>query len=139
MYYDLSEFHTHQTVIEHEVLYDKFNTQEGLKVTLNFKEYPQFEGFDPMNAESINDSTVLHKTFLKLSGGENNKLFITNKNVATIIEDQIWFVKEVILFQEEENMLIEDNRITIKTGNENISWSGNLEAKTGDEIFFNCE
>lgn len=139
MYFDLSKFHTHQVVLEHKVSFDKFNAQEGVKVTLEFNSTPQFEGFDPMNAESINDSTVLHKTFLKLAKGESNKLFITNKNVVTISHGQVWFVKKVVLFVPEENIILENNRITVDTEREKISWSGNLELKSKKKIIFNCE
>ncbi|MDD2552059.1 MAG: hypothetical protein PHQ56_05520 [Dysgonamonadaceae bacterium] len=139
MYFDLSKFHTHQVVLEHKASFDKFNKQDGVKVTLEFNSTPQFEGFDPMNAESINDSTVLHKTFLRLSGGENNKLFITNKNAVTIIDKQIWFVKKVVLFVSEENILLENNRIIVDTERERTSWSGNLELKSENEVIFNCE
>ena len=139
MYYDLSKFHTHQTVLAHESSLNKFNNQEGIKITLEYNEFPQFEGFDPMNAESINDSTVLHKTFLKLVKGENNKLFITNKDVVTIIGDQIWFVKKVVLFVEEEKIHSENNKITIDTEKMKVSWSGNLEFKSEKKITFICE
>lgn len=138
MYYDLSKFHTHLTILEHDVSFNKFNNQEGVKITLKFKQTPQFEGFDPMSAESINDSTVLHKTFLKLSRGEKNKLFLTN-DVVTVIDNQIWFVKEVILFVPEENIILENNQIVVETEKESISWSGKLKVKDQNEIIFNCE
>ncbi len=65
------------------------------------------------DADPINDSTILHKTLLRLSGGEHDKLFITNKNAVTIIDEEIWFVKKVILFAPEESILIKNNRIVI--------------------------
>ena len=109
MYYDISKFHTHQAVLEHQVSFNKFNTQQGIMITLKFNQNPEFKGFDPMHAESINDSTILHKTLLRLSGGENNKLFITNKDIVTIIDG------------------------------ESIFWTGKLKMKDENEIIFNCE
>lgn len=139
MYYNISKFHTHQEVLEHQVSFNKFNTQQGIKITLEFNQNPQFKGFDPMHAESINDSTILHKTLLRLSGGENDKLFIINKNVVTIIDGEIWFVKKVILFAPEENILIKNNSIVVDIEGRNISWTGKLKMKAENEIIFNCE
>lgn len=138
-YYDVSKFHTHKQILEHQVSFDKFNTQKGIKIILKFNKNPQFNGFDPMHAESINDSTILHKTLLRLSGGENDKLFVTNKNAVTIIDEEIWFVKKVILFAPEESILIKNNRIVVDVEGENIFWTGKLIMKTENEIIFNCE
>lgn len=139
LYYNLSKFHTHKEVLEHQASFNKFNAQQGIKITLVFKKDPQFKGFDPMNAESINDSTILHKTLLNLSGGEHNKLFITNKNVVTIIEGEIWFVKRVILYAPGKSISIKNNRIIVDIEGGNISWTGNLKIKNENEVIFDCE
>ena len=91
-----------------------------------------------MNAESINDSIILHKTFLKLSRGENNQLFITGKKTATIIEREIWFVKEAVLFVPKESVIIENNRIVVDTKGIDISWAGTLIKESDNMITFNC-
>lgn len=137
--YDISKFHTHQAVLDHQVSLNKFNAQQGIKITLEFNQNPQFKGFDPMNAESINDSTVLHKTLLRLSGGENNNLFITNRNTVTIIDGEIWFVKKLILFAPEKSIIIKNNRIVVDIEGISISWTGKLKMKNENEIIFNCE
>ncbi len=139
MYYDISKFHTTQESLKHKVSFNKFNTQQGIKITFKFNQNPEFKGFDPMHAESINDSTILHKTLLRLSGGENDKLFVTNKTAVTIIDGQIWFVKKVILFAPEESILIKNNRIVVDIEGENIYWTGKLNLRTDNEIIFNCE
>ncbi|MBE9469119.1 MAG: hypothetical protein IMY72_12475 [Bacteroidetes bacterium] len=139
LYYDISKFHTHQEVLGHQVSFSKFNTQQGIKITLKFNKTPQFNGFDPMHAESINDSTILHKTFLKLSGGKNDNLFITNKNAVTIIDKKIWFVKKLILFTPKGSVLIKNNKIVVDIEGENVSWTGKLKMKTENEIIFICE
>ena len=139
MYYGLSKFHTRQEILEHQVSFARFNAQTGIKVTLNFKQKPQFKGFDPMHAESINDTSILHKTMLRLAGGENNSLYIENKNVVTIIDGEIWFVKKVILFAPEVNVLIKDKTITIDVEGEKILWTGNLAIKTEKEVIFDCQ
>lgn len=138
-YYDLSKFHTHNEILEHEISLNKFNTQQGIKVTLKFYQKPAFKGFDPMNAESINDSTILHKTMLKLSSGDNNSLFINNKKAVTIIEQEIWFVKKAIFFAPEESILSKENRIAVNIEGISISWTGQLKMKDENEIIFNCE
>jgi len=139
MYYDISKFHTLQEVLEHKVSFNKFNTQQGIRIILEFNQNPQFKGFDPMHAESINDSTILHKTLLNLSGGENDKLFVINRNAVTIIDEEIWFVKKVILFAPEESIIIKNNRIVVDIDGGNVSWAGKLKMKTENEIIFICE
>lgn len=137
-YYSLSKFHTQNEVLGHQALFNEFNSQQGVKIILKFDQNPQFEGFDPMNAESINDSIILHKTFLKLSRGENNQLFITGKKTATIIEREIWFVKEAVLFVPKESVIIENNRIVVDTKGIDISWAGTLIKESDNMITFNC-
>ncbi|MCX2679957.1 hypothetical protein OOZ15_08420 [Galbibacter sp. EGI 63066] len=139
MYYKLSDYHTKQKVLEQKVSYEEFNSQQGIKITLNFNQYPKFKGFDPIHAESINDSTILHRTLLKLSGGEQNNLFVTNKNALAIINEEIWYVKRVVIFAPEESILIENNRLVVDNKRETISWAGKLKRKTENEIIFNCE
>lgn len=139
MYYQLSAFHTQQEIREHQISINKFNTQPGIRITLNFTENPQFKGFDPMNAESVNDSTILHKTILRLTGSGNDEIFITNKQAVTIIENEIWFVKKVILFAPEEDIILNNGRIEINTEGKSVNWSGTLKKQDANEIVFKCE
>lgn len=139
MYYQLSKFYTHQELLGHQNSFNNFVAQPGIKVTLNFKQSPQFKGFDPMHAESINDSTILHKTFLRLSGSGNDGIFVTNKEVVTVIDKEIWFVKKVILFAPEKGILINNDRIEIIVEGKNVLWYGKLKMKAENEIVFNCE
>lgn len=139
MYYQLSKFYTHQELLGHQNSFNNFVAQPGIKVTLNFNQSPQFKGFDPMHAESINDSTILHKTFLRLSGSGNDDIFVTNKEVVTVIDKEIWFVKKVILFAPEEGILINNDRIEIIVEGKNVLWYGKLKMKAENEIVFNCE
>jgi hypothetical protein len=136
MYYSLSKFHTNQEIIEHQNAFNKFNSQNGTKITIVFNQTPTFKGFDPMHAESINDSTVLHKTLLRLSGNENDELFITNKMAITFIDRKIWFVKKVILYVPEKKILIKNNRIEINADGISVRWSGRLKTETENEILF---
>ncbi|MDD2196255.1 MAG: hypothetical protein PHW91_03645 [Bacteroidales bacterium] len=139
MYYGISKLHTQNEVLGHQVSFNEFNTQQGVKITLEFKKTPQFKGFDPMSAESINDSTILHKTFLRLSGGEQNKLFIVNQNAVAIIGKEVWFIQKVILFAPEKSILVENNRIIVDVDGKNVSWLGKLKIKTENAIVFECE
>jgi len=138
-FFSLSNFHTQQAIVKHQMSYDKFINQPGTKITLEFSETPKFEGFDPMNAESINDSIILHSTILKLSNGDENKLFINYDRAITLIDKEIWFVKKVNLFATKENILIENKKIFIDTEKINIAWTGKLKKKNENEIIFNCE
>jgi hypothetical protein len=139
LYFKFSNYHTNQEILQHQISFDQFNGQEGIKITLNFNQYPQFKGFDPMHAESINDSTILHKTQLRLSGDGNNKLFIINKNTVTIIDKEIWFVKKVILFAPDDSVLIDNNSIAVDIEGKSIFWTGKLRMKSENEIIFNCK
>ena len=139
LYYALAKFHSQQLVQEHRASLNKFNAQQGIKITLKFNKHPQFKGFDPMHAEAVNDSTILHTTMLSLSGNSHDKLFINNKDAVTIIDREIWFVNKVILFAPKENILIKKDRIVIGNGSENILWTGKLKMKTEREIVFICD
>ena len=138
--YALSKFHTQLLIDNHIKNLNQFHNQNGIKVILNFKNTPQFKGFDPMHAEAINDSLVLHSTLLKLKGGNNNELFITGWPVITHYTDQIWYVDSVILFvPEKEVELFDNNRIVIKNENLLINWEGTIDNKSENEILFNCD
>lgn len=131
-----SKFHTQQVIITHQLAYEKFLNQPGIKVSLEFEEPPTFEGFDPMNAESINEKIILHSTILKLSKGDENKLFIKNSKVVTLIENELWFVKELILFVPENAINIQSNRLTIDQEGKSISWMGRLKEKSEQGLRF---
>jgi hypothetical protein len=139
VYYQLSAFHTPQEVLGHQNSLNNFLSQPGIRITLNFNKSPQFKGFDPMNAESVNDSTILHKTILRLSGSGNNEIFITNKQAVTIIENKIWFVRKVHLFAPEEGIMLDNNQIQVRVEGKTVNWSGSLKKQNEKEIVFNCE
>ncbi|HYQ56361.1 MAG TPA: hypothetical protein VEP89_03360 [Draconibacterium sp.] len=137
-YFKLSEFHTSQETLQHQYSFNEFNTQQGIKVTLIFNDPPNFKGFDPMHAESINDSTILHSTMLNLSGSAQNNLFIVNNEVITIVDEEIWSVKKVIVFASNEKIWIKSDKISINDVGKSIFWSGILVQKTENEIVFIC-
>ncbi len=138
--YALSKFHTQLLTDNHARNLDQFHNQSGIKVILNFSNAPQFRGFDPMHAEAINDSTVLHSTLLKLKGGGNNELFITGWPAITHYAAQIWHVNSVILFiPEDEVELFDDTRIVIKNESVSIDWNGTLKTRSANEVLFTCD
>ncbi len=126
MYFDMAAFQILQKAKEHLTSFNKFNTQQGIKITLQFNRHPQFKGFDPMHAEAIDDSTILHTTMLRLSGSDNpdNELFINNTDAIMRVDGEIWFVNKVILFVPGENILIKNSRIVIDIPGGKISWAG---------------
>ena len=138
-YFQQSKFFTNQEILQHRVSFNKFNAQEGFKITLKFSEFPQFKGFDPMHAETINDSTILHKTMLNLSGCEQNNLFITNSQAITTIDNEIWNVKKVILYAPMESINLQDHQISVVTAGKKIKWLGQLKLKTEKELIFKCK
>ncbi len=138
--YALSDYHTQLLIDNHTKNLNQFNNQKGIKVILNFNKTPQFSGFDPMNAEAINDSTVLHSTLLKLKGDLNNEFFITRWPVITYFTEQIWYVNSVILFIPENEIDFSDSkRIVLKNENLLINWEGTIKNRSKNEVLFNCE
>ncbi|MDD4033048.1 MAG: hypothetical protein PHS48_07380 [Bacteroidales bacterium] len=136
--YALCQFHTQQLIDNHTKNLSQFNNQSGVKIILNFTKAPQFRGFDPMHAEAINDSTVLHSTLLNLKGNNNDGLFITGWPVITHYTGQIWNVNSVIIFVPEDEVKLFENRIEIKNENLTISWEGTIINKNENEILFKC-
>lgn len=138
--YAISRFHTQRLIENHTKNLNQFHNQSGTKIILNFKNTPQFSGFDPMHAEAINDSVVLHSTLLKLKGSKDNGLFITNWPVITHYTDQIWYVNSVLLFVPEPDFELPDNnKITIKNENVTIHWEGTIKSRSANEISFDCD
>ena len=136
--YSLSEYNTQNLIDEHVQNLDKFYKQNGVKVILNFNENPQFKGFDPMHAEAINDSTVLHSTLLKLQGNFNNELFISGWPVITVFQEQIWNVSRVILYVPDNEIQISDNNhLKVQNDDISISWEGNINYVNKNEIIIN--
>ncbi len=138
MYFKLSRHHTGQEILKHQASLNNFNAQQGIKIQLHFNHHPQFEGFDPMNAESLNDSIILHKTMLRLSSGKHNSLFVTNNKVLTIVDGEIWKVKKVVFFAAADSITIREDKISVDINGKTITWSGTPGMKTGKEIIFNC-
>lgn len=136
--YEMASFYTQKEVEKHLVNYKKFDAQSGTKVTLYFKQSPQFDGFDPMNAESINDSIILHKTLLKLKGKEDDELFITNRTVVTFINNEIWYVNKVVFFVPYETLSLIHNKLVINSDGIIVKWSGETVKESKKEIVLNC-
>lgn len=126
-YFTVLEIQNHKTRLE------SFNNQNGLKITLKFKETPDFKGFDPMNAEALNDSLILHTTMLKLAKSDSNQFSAINYKVITSITDQIWFVKSLTFFTQENTLLFDNNRFICNNGNVDINWEIVDKLKKGNE------
>jgi hypothetical protein len=124
---------------KHFLNYETFTKQNGIKLILSFKEYPEFRGFDPMHAEAVNDSTILHSTLLKLGKG-NNSLNIVNYKTISIIADQIWFVKTVELFVPEKSISFDNNKLILSNnGNVEIKWNYINKSEKGNEVIITLE
>ncbi len=118
---------------KHSLNYESFSKQSGIKLILSFKEFPEFQGFDPMHAEAINDSTILHSTLLKLAKGDNS-LNIVNYKTVSVIADQIWFVKSVEIFVPEESISFHDNKLIISDNSAvEIKWKYIDKIRKGNE------
>ncbi|HOP58842.1 MAG TPA: hypothetical protein PLR52_05430 [Bacteroidales bacterium] len=110
------------------------------KYIFNFSyAFPKFRGFDPMNANAINDSIVLHNTLLNL-GNDKNKLFITNHDIATIYKGQIWFVDKAVFFVNNKSEIKDiDDKIIISSENIDFEWSGEIISEEKNIIIIKCD
>ena len=134
----LSTYHTHKLIERHRRNYENFNSQAGIKIVMEFESPPQFRGFDPMNAEAINDSTVLHSTLLSL-GKNDNSLFFANYDAVTIDRGQIWFVKKLIFFLEDISELkLNGDKVNISTDGLEISWKCKTIDREQESIIIRC-
>ncbi len=139
MFYSMAKYHTSKVIARHRINLDHFNAQPGIKVIIEFNSIPQFRGFDPMHAESVNDSTILHKTLLNLANKDNH-LFIVNKEVLTHIKDQIWFVDKVEFFVPNKSVIHNDaGKILTSLDGVNIKWKGKILTEKNDLIVIKCE
>ena len=123
---------------KHSQHLEAFNSQSGVKITMLFDKSPEFKGFDPMHAESVNDSVILHSTLLKLGKG-TNYLTVANQVVATQIKGQVWFVKSVTFFLPERDIKFSKNTFECTNKNLTINWTYTKQVKEGNEYFFTVE
>jgi hypothetical protein len=139
--YDLAKA-KYFTAIEkqkHSLNFQSFNKQPGIKLVLSFKEYPEFRGFDPMHAEAVNDSTIIHSTILSLGKAENI-INIINYRVISVIADQIWFVKSVEIFVPEDSIRFEDNKLIVSMNSVvEMKWSFLNKVMNGNDYFITLE
>jgi hypothetical protein len=123
----------------HYLNFESFNKQPGIKLVLAFKEYPEFRSFDPMHAEAVTDSAIIHSTILSLAKADNS-LSIKNYRVISNIADQIWFVKSVEIYVPEDSIRFENNKLIVlmKSGVE-LKWAFLNKVKNGNEYRFTLE
>lgn len=134
VFYSLSDYHTTRLIMQREKDYELFLNKSGIKVILEFESTPQFRGFDPMNSIAINDSIIMHTSFLSLNNA-NNSLFVNNYEVVTMVNQQIWFVSKVILFLEKKSDLtINGEKIIVSKAGFNLKWEGKIIADEKNKI-----
>lgn len=123
---------------KHVVNLENFNKQNGIKVTLTFSKIPDFRGFDPMHAEAVNDSLLIHYTLLRL-GKNNNHFNLTNHKALSIITGQVWFVKKVSFFVPENDLNPGENRLRCNNGTLDIDWKIVSLVRNGNEYLIKLE
>lgn len=123
---------------KHPVNLENFNSQNGVKVRLMFRQTPECRGFDPMHAEAINDSLILHYTLLNLTKAKNHFSSI-NHITLSAFEKQIWSVKSVTFFIKENDLKIEDCRVRCFNGTLDIDWGISGIIRKGNEYLIKAE
>lgn len=137
-FFAMSNFYVGEEKKKHQLNYEKFNSQNGIKVSMEFNTRPSVRGFDPMNAEAINDSLILNKTLLRLINGDNS-LFITNTPAVSVIGDEVWTIKRLIFFVDKRSDIeYEGNKLIITLDGVNVEWSADIQYETADSVAFSC-
>ena len=137
-YLALSSFHTPQLMEQRQARYQAFIDQPGVQVVLQFGSFPQFRGFDPMNAEAISDELIFHKTTLNLAKADN-QLFVANEDVVTTIQDQVWFVKQAVFFVDsKEDVWFEEGRVEVAVPGITLQWTAELISDEDGKMVFSC-
>jgi len=135
LYEARSKYFTNIEKEKHRQHLQAFNNQAGLKITLLFNSFPQFKSFDPMHAEAVNDSLILHSTSLKLGKDSNNYFNATNQAILTLIKNEVWFVKSITLYVPQNAIRFNGKTIDCKTDNVNINWRFlNIEKKENEYL-----
>jgi hypothetical protein len=127
-----AKYFTAMETAKHIANIQSFNNQGGLKITVQFKSPPEFRGFDPMHAEAINDSLIIHSTLLKLGKGANY-FTAANERAITKVNGSVWTVRSLTFFVSEDRISLENNTLTYKGQNISVSWQYSSQKKEGNE------
>ena len=133
-----AQYFTMQEKEKHSKNLEAFNSQPGRKITLIFTTQPEVRGVDPMHAEAVNDSLILHPTLLKLGKGTNSFTAI-NHNTLARINKQIWVVKRVTFFAPESAIKVENGVFTCVEKALSIQWKYTKLEKTDNEHILTSE
>jgi len=130
-----SKYFTNIEKEKHQQHLQVFNNQAGLKITLLFNSFPQFKSFDPMHAEAVNDSLIIHSTSLKLGNGNDNYFNMTDQATLTAIHNEVWFVKSITLYVPQDAIRVNGKTFACNAANVNINWRFlNLEKRENEYI-----
>jgi hypothetical protein len=117
---------------KHSANLEAFNSQPGRKITLIFNIQPEVRGIDPMHAEAVSDSLILHPTLLKLGKGTNSFTAINHATLARI-NKQIWVVKRVTFFVPESSVKFENGVFTCTDKAVSVQWKYTEHEENGHE------
>jgi hypothetical protein len=123
---------------KHSTNQQAFNSQGGLKITIQFKSSPEFRGFDPMHAEAVNDSLILHPTLLKLAK-KDNYFTAANERVETLVKGSVWTVESVTFFAPESQISLENNTLKYTGEHIQVNWHYTTLAKSGNGYLITVE
>jgi len=137
-YRALSGLHTPKLIDQRQSRHKAFMERQGVQVVLQFESIPQFRGFDPMSAEAISDTLIMHQTFLNLAR-EDSHLFVSNEDIATVIQDQVWFVRQAMLFvNEREDIRFEEGRVEVSLPGISLQWDAEMISDEDGRMVFLC-
>jgi hypothetical protein len=133
-----AQYFTAQEKEKHSVSLEAFNSQPGRKITLIFTTQPEVRGVDPMHAEAVNDSLVIHSTLLKLGKGVNSFTAINHSTLARI-NKQIWVVKQVTFFVPERAIKFDNSVFTCTDKTMTAQWKYSKREEGQNEYIITTE
>jgi len=66
-------------------------------------------------------------------------LFVRNEDMATVIQDQVWFVRQAVLFvNEREDIRFEDGRVDFSLLGISLQWDAEMISDEDGKVIFFC-
>ncbi len=80
----------------------------------------------------------MHQTFLNLAR-EDSHLFVSNEDIATVIRDQVWFVRQAVFFVNKwEDIRYEEGRVEVSLPGISLQWNAEMISDEDGQVVFLC-
>jgi hypothetical protein len=123
---------------KHSINLQFFNSHSGFKFTIIFKSPPEFRSFDPMHAEAVSDSLIIHSTLLKLGKGANY-FTATNESATTLVNGNVWIVKSVTFFLPDRQFSLENDILKYEGQHIQVNWHYTILTNVGNQYLLTVD